>query len=293
VPEEVKGAVVLDATAGCNVLYEVFEEATVLAPPPGSRSYQNVTLHVSRGHSTGKRAMFKEAKQRTAELVTNLEQTLSPNTKLFAVTHMDVEPYLVGHDTAFDMKVGHYGAIDGSNEYRDCDAVVIFGLPYMPNTWAPNVFMAAQGMQDDDWLRTPEARAFKSHADIRRSLYEGQMGQMDRLLDGIRREMPNINIVEDWKVDAAKTVRKASKHESTLMAWMTNAEPGSWPAGTVKGILGIPKATWERLMAKLKDASSPLHAAMAASGFTYEVVGAGRAARALLRQDLPAEFLTD
>ena len=47
VPEGVKGAVVLDATAAVNVVYQLFDKANVVQPPAGVRNYQNVTLHVS------------------------------------------------------------------------------------------------------------------------------------------------------------------------------------------------------------------------------------------------------
>jgi hypothetical protein len=107
---------------------------------------------------------------------------------------------------------------------------------------------------------------------------------MDRLLDGIRREMPGINIVEDWVLDTSKPARKPTKHESTLLTWLNNSPVGSWPVGKVKGILGIPPATWSRLAAKLKDRSSALHKGMAEAGFEYVVERRGKTTQARLQK---------
>jgi hypothetical protein len=75
VPEEVKGAVVLDATATANLIYELFDRAEVVEPPQGVRSYRNVTLHVSRGHKVGKVAMRNDGDATVAAVFCDLALT--------------------------------------------------------------------------------------------------------------------------------------------------------------------------------------------------------------------------
>jgi hypothetical protein len=55
-PPELPGAVILDATANNDVLYQMLQGRVYIAPiPPNVRDYGNVTLHVARtGSGLGK-----------------------------------------------------------------------------------------------------------------------------------------------------------------------------------------------------------------------------------------------
>jgi hypothetical protein len=141
IPEGTKGAVVLDATASSNVMYELHNDSAIINTPAGTRNYQNVTLHISKGHNVGKRHMMQHAKKLCAELVSELNPILKGKDTL-VVCHKDVEPVLNKYKTTFDMKTGHWGAIDGSNKWQDCDTAVIFGIPYLPDHWTANCYMA-------------------------------------------------------------------------------------------------------------------------------------------------------
>jgi hypothetical protein len=144
VPDSVKGATVLDATASANVIYTLFDKAKVITPPKGVRSYKNVTLHVSRGHKVGKVHLRNSGGPDIARLMETLNAQLGSR-KVFVVTHKDTEAKLQARPSSFELLTGHWGAVDGSNAWRDCDAAVIFGLPYRPDTWTANAFFALQG----------------------------------------------------------------------------------------------------------------------------------------------------
>lgn len=62
VPEVSKGAVVLDATAIHDVIYELFDKVELVHPPKDVRNYSNVNLWISRGHKQGKVHMRSKAK---------------------------------------------------------------------------------------------------------------------------------------------------------------------------------------------------------------------------------------
>lgn len=316
VPEDVKGAVVLDATASSNVLYEIFDNALVVQPPAGSRCYQNVTLHISRNHKLGKVYMRNNHKELCADLVSDLQPRLKDR-RTFIVCHKDVEPILASFGGSLLMKTGHWGKVDGSNEWKDCDAAVIFGLPYRPDTWSANVFMACQGPQETQWLRNSE-RPFNGHADIRAELKTGQMivdivqainrvqcrkvidrqgncpatgvymllpkGHLaDQILQGIRHEMPGINIVEDWDYLGQKHKRKRprrSNHETALIKYLENMESGTVPKGRVIKLLGMSPKTFYRLMEKHDDPESLISKTMKKAGVTYETERAGKSFKA-------------
>ena len=273
VPEDVKGAVVLDATASSNVLYEVFEQAEVVKPPLGSRSYRNVTMHISRGHRLGKHYLRANHKKLTPELIADLEAKLKGRSVLI-VCHKDVEPALSAYSPNFKMHTAHWGMVDGSNEWKDCDTVVIYGLPYLPDEWSANVFMACQGFQDWPWFASQD-RPFKKHMDIRQALKTGQMvvsvvqainrarcrkviddqgncpttdvylllppGRLaEEILKGIRHEMPGVNIVEDWELVKTKRKPRRSNHEVALIKHLQYMEPGRYSKNSIAKELGIP-----------------------------------------------------
>lgn len=61
VPDSIKGAAVLDATASSDVVYQLLEKAEVVPlPAEKARTYRNVTVHVSTGHSVGKSELSRE-----------------------------------------------------------------------------------------------------------------------------------------------------------------------------------------------------------------------------------------
>ena len=314
VPDNVQGAVVLDATASSNVLYDLFKPAEVISPPPGSRNYQNVTLHVSRGHKVGKRFMKNKAKELSRELIGELNERLGENRKVFICTHKDVEPVLDSYEPKFNLMTGHWGAVDGSNDYRDCDTAVIFGLPYRPNTWSANVFMALEGPQATEWLQESDKRSWKGYEDIRKSLKNGQIitsiiqainrvrcrkvtdpegncpdtdiylmlpddGIAEEILEGIKKEMPWIK-TREWNFSSAKRQVKRSNHESALSKFIINMNIGRQAISIVKKTLGMSSTTCETLIKKMRDERSDLYKAMTKVGAKY--ISEGPAKRAFI-----------
>src|SRR5690606_8705390 len=94
VPKNARGAVILDATAGCNVMYELFDNAQVIEPPKGTRDYQNVTLHVSVGHKVSKIFMGDNPQQLSDTLMQSLAAEFERHEtkrKVLIVTHKKLE----------------------------------------------------------------------------------------------------------------------------------------------------------------------------------------------------------
>ena len=314
-PESHKGAVVMDATASTNLVYQIFKERAFIIPTPeGARRYENVTLHVSENHKVGKVFLRDNAKREGRKLIDELKSIIPGSKKVFVCCHKAVEPYLVGYDDLFhDYDVGHWGAIDGRNDWQSFDTAVIFGLPYRNKAWAPNTFMAINGPQSDEWLNSRGDRPFGDIQDIREALEIGAISarvvqainrtHCRRVIDGkgnclptdiylllpggtlgkvvlsnIQKSMPGISTV-DWKYGgASKKVRK-SKHDDSLVRYLEGQLSGRIPANEVRLELGIPKRTFESLVRKIKNSTTSLYDQLTNLGIAYEVLGVGRGAR--------------
>ncbi len=318
VPEDVTGAIVLDATASSNLIYQLFEEkADVLPAPANARRYDNVTLHVSKGHAVGKVAMAKVAPQEASKLLANLATTLGRDRKVFVCCHHRIEPHVIACEHPFKaLDAGHWGAIDGRNTWENFDTAVIFGLPYRDNIWSANCYMALQGLQSSAWLQSEGDRPFKTHRDIRHALSVGQLvvnivqavnrvqcrrvidgegnclptdvfillpGDRtgDEVLSGVVANMPGIRVA-DWQYDHAKRKARRSNHEESLARYAVSLSPGKREASKIRGELAIPSATWERLTSKLRDPSTGLYQRLQAAACFYTVERAGRTERGYL-----------
>lgn len=315
VPENSKGAVVLDATAIHDVIYELFDRVEIIEPPEGVRNYSNVNLWVSWGHKQGKVFLRNNASKLSSALLSELSQVIPKDRKVFLCCHKDVEPVLLTYSPSFNMKVGHWGAVDGSNQWQDCDTAVIFGLPYMPDTWSANAFFALRGVQDTEWLQTPH-RPFGRHIDVREALKtghvvasvvqainrircrkvtdsegncpkadvylmlpDGKSGQA--ILRGILRSMPGINL-QEWAFSEAKKKPRKNDSEEALVRFAEGMIRGKYACSVIKKSLGISSTTWERLAAKLKDSASEIHTRLTSCGVRYFLEGSGQRQRAYL-----------
>jgi len=310
VPEGTKGAVVFDATATSNVIYELHQDSQIITAPDGTRNYQNVTLHVSRGHKVGKNYMRDNAKKLCGEMMSELNPLIAKDTQALVICHKDVEPHLNKYEPTFDMKTAHWGAIDGSNDWKDCNTAVIFGLPYRPDFWTADVYMALQEPTSTEWLQDSKKRAFGKHSDIRKAIKHGQIASdviqainrvrcrkvvdtegncdethiymllpegplSDDLIVHIEKQMPNIRIAE-WNYTGQRKKPKASKHEASFLKYTQNMEPEcKVNVGHVGKALGISTSTMKRLKSKARDPESPLYMALKESNvsLTNERVG--------------------
>ncbi|MBE0573781.1 hypothetical protein IH575_02660 [Candidatus Dojkabacteria bacterium] len=312
-PEDARGAVIMDATASCNVIYDLFKEAEVIQPPPKARTYSNVTLHVSKGHRVGKDFMEEHQEELCEKLMSELEGTLKGNLA-FIVTHKPLAPRLAGYDPEnFKHMVGHWGALDGSNDWKDCDTAVIFGLPFRPGSFPANVFMAFEGVQDDDWLRSAEKRSYGKHSDIRQAIANSQIitdvvqainrtrcrkviddkgncpktdiyilldrGEIaQEIVDGIKQQMPDIQ-EEDWSYAGQLRKVRRGKYEESVLYELQGLLPDSIvPAEEIRRKLDIPRTSFNVLIKKMRDKnpSDPFYVASQEAGVEYMVVRYGR-----------------
>jgi hypothetical protein len=314
VPPGVKGAVVLDATASYNVIYELFDRATVLPIPRGARSYQNVTVYVNRGRNIGKVSMRRNPDEILKPVMDDLNERLKGK-KVFFATHNDIENRVYAEKTTFDLSVGHWGNIDGSNEWMACDTAVICGLRSMPSTWTANVYSALQGARDTAWLQT-KARPFRHHADVRSALKtrqtvteviqainriqcrrvvdsegncletavyillpEGRTG--DQVLKGITDMMEGV-VVKPWVIQGftAKTTKNgrpsgSGNSQQAMLTYLKNALPGKTYKSTLKSETLVTDASLKRFIADAKTDTTEVARSLKALGIIFQCDGFG------------------
>jgi len=317
IPEDLPAPVVLDATANQNFLWELLGDRVDIKPiPPNTRNYGNVTLYMARASRTGKGAMIEDGQTRIPRLLAELESTLGNDRRVFLCVHKGVKHIALNYAPKFEKyAVGHWGAVDGRNDWQDNDAVVIFGVPYPGHIWATNAFFALRGLQGDEWMKNPQ---WKSYADVREEMQIKQVtvsiiqainrircrrvtdeegncppsdafivlptgNRGDRILDAIKLEMPGIKI-QKWSFspDGEKArVRKGSCHEA-LVSLMTSRMSGITTMSTIQKELGLNSRTAKALKATLREPDHPLTVKLKEIGVSFMSSGHGRAARSYL-----------
>ncbi|BBZ94527.1 hypothetical protein ACMA5K_27155 [Bradyrhizobium diazoefficiens] len=314
----VPGAVVLDATASQNFLWELFQGRAQIEPVcAGARNYRNVTLHVARAKGVGKTTMEKTFAARYARLLEALEAQLGSDRSVFVCVHKDYEHSAERFKHPFKrVGFGHWGAVDGRNDWKDYDTAVLFGLPYRDLIWPTNVFFALQGVQDDVWLKTP---TWKGYTNVRRLMQQRQMSveiiqainrircrkvvdedggcdpadvfivlpadsMGDAILTDIKADMPDIEVVPwSFEMDGPKVrrPREGSSHQP-LLTLMRNTEPGeSVPLSTIQRELALKPAGLSKLREVLRNDTHATSKALVELGVKY-VSGRGPGAKSFL-----------
>jgi hypothetical protein len=212
--------------------------------------------------------------------------------------------------------VGHWGALDGRNDWATHDTAVIFGLSYRDRVWSTNQFFALQGHQDDDWLENP---MWKEHDDVRRVMEQRQLSVSiiqainrvrcrrvidvqgrsppadlyiilpkdktgDAILQDICVDMPGLQVVPwAFEMDGPRVKKaRSSSTRAALVAYMANRLPGETALSAIKRELGLGDGKLRKLKETLRDVSHPTTEALAQIGVAYVVRGKGRGAKTFL-----------
>lgn len=178
-PDSIRGALFLDATADTTIAYRLFPEKRQLRMwnTKPARSYRNLTLRASYGHATGARERTN-LKQDVREFMAALRRDVPSDARVLVVTHKSLAyafadhrgPEVDGtrippHFAAFDVMT--WGSIDGSNAWQDYDTIAVFTHFHLPTRWATGTYMALQGLQEESWLN--------EYQDILAAIHEGHL----------------------------------------------------------------------------------------------------------------------
>jgi hypothetical protein len=306
-PKETKGAVVLDATAKPNILYRLFgDRVEVRTMPFHPRSYKNVHLHVSRGHRTGKGYIVKNADEAAREIMSNLARHLQGHQKTLIVTHKDAETAFVKYAPSSFLTT-HWGAIDGSNEWRDADAVAIVSLPRRPDSWATSSYFAITGDVQNEFLgekgdkMRQAIRIGQVLSDMAQAIgrtrcrkvvdEDGNCDPVDVVLflpdteegaaiaSGIREFFVGCGYSEfTYQGEVTKAKSRVSRIEEAFVICLRGLPKGTTTAKELRATTfrGCSRNSWTRLTETLRDTTSSLYREMVDLGIIFHPGSKGR-----------------
>ncbi|WP_354269759.1 DEAD/DEAH box helicase [Bradyrhizobium japonicum] len=319
IPKGMPGVLVLDATARCNLTYELLGGGVMIADvPSGIRNYDNVTLHVARTASgMGKTKMEKAKKTRMPRLAAELAKELPNGRSVFLCVHKCAKDLANTYSTdALPLRVGYWGAVAGSNEWADCDVAVIYGLFWQDPTRPINNVFAIDGPKDASWLKAPRHGAHEnilaviSQKDVSASVIQAinricirrvtdEQGRCakadvyivlpkdwrgDAILQDIHTSMPGLRQVAwDFEPDGPKVYAPRSNSVAqAVIELMRTRQPGQTPLSYIRTQLSLTQRQFGRLKEDLAKSASNVAAAMNDLGILYKVEGKGRATKGLL-----------
>lgn len=144
-PAQVKNAVILDATAGQDSIYDLLGKFIDIHPlPAGIRNYKNVNLNIMYGIAVGRDALKKKPSGYFLSLANLLSPSIVDKRTLFCVHLASEKQFALVKETYPKAKVAHWNAIDGKNDWEKYEAVVLCGLPFIGRVNAECAVIAAQ-----------------------------------------------------------------------------------------------------------------------------------------------------
>src|SRR5207244_2937098 len=131
-------------------------KATLL--PLNVRNYRNVRLRYLRVVRAGKSKVLEFCDQIVREMIANLQRhygdTIGSRSVLFVChkVHAATVRKWAEYAGFKQYDVGHWNALDGSNQWHEYDTVVVLSNPFRDQSHALNVYQAIFGPQSQAWL---------------------------------------------------------------------------------------------------------------------------------------------
>ncbi len=146
-----RSVLIMDATASVNEaykLYQKYQKNLVVLDKIICRNYQNVTLHTAKT-TTGKESILSNAEEFAQILVNEIQAKSSDKKgdKVLVIVHKGLEPHieaLIPPEQKNRIFVDHWGNITGTNSYRLCNKIFIFGLNHKPDVMIRNIHTLAK-----------------------------------------------------------------------------------------------------------------------------------------------------
>lgn len=295
--------IILDATAALYPGYGLLSPpAEVIYAPANVRNYDNVTLHVARGHKVGKGYMTENAEKLWPLYRAAIEAELPNNERMLVCCHkefrnkVDITPLP-------RISFAHYGEINGRNDWDAYEAVALLGLEYLDAATPVNIAQALLGVQTNEWLQTQSARCTDEHDDVPTALQRGHMSVSavqaisrvrcrraidsagrcnptlvfitlpngedgDAVLSAIVSNMPGLRI-KTWHVDAARRKQRTIPATEALVDFFTATPAAVYTKSDVRTAAGISPASLDRTIKRMSCATSAERERLDNLGVTY------------------------
>lgn len=294
--------VILDATASIDRTYDSLGDRVVVLPrPKHMRTYKNVRVHISRPHHVGREYLAKHAATEWFTPAQELSSKVSAKSKVLTITHKSTKSLLRHKLSCREHCIAHWYNLDGKNEWKDADAVLLYGLPYPDDIALTDIFHACVGLWSADWFEGNRKHA--GHSDIKAALKYGLMARSviqainrprcrtiiddhgnceptdvfillprgmigDFIVTAIQAEMPDAKLLP-WRALPTRTPSITPK-EKELVDQLSGIAPRDVYIKTrVMDRLGITSRTFDRISATLRKPGSPLAQELAAIGVAF------------------------
>jgi hypothetical protein len=239
--------VILDGTAALYAGYGLLSPPVkLITAAANARRYDNVTLHLARGHNADKEYLVERAERLWPEYRSAIEKVLPAHDRVLVCCHNAFEQK-VCHDPAnpSGMTFEHWGNLDGKNDWDQHEAVALIGLYYFDGTTPANIAQALLGPQTDHWLQNASARRIGAHEDVLTAIHRAHIAAS---------AVQAINRVRCRKaIDAAGHC----KPTNVFLALPSNADGDAVLAAILEAMPGIQVKTWQLDAGKRKPRAVP------------------------------------
>ena len=298
---QLPATVIFDATAAIDPSYSLAgPRISVARPKKSPRRYDNVRLHVSRGHRVGKTHLSAEASKEWPKLKSALSQS-SLGSGVLTCCHKAVRGVVESDPiSGTSFAVANWGALDGKNDWRDYSSIVLFGLPYLDDIVPTNALLGWHEVQALSWVagsacenrkrfsaayragfigksvvqavnrircRIPiDAAGNCQPTDVYILLPSGKTG--DQIVSMVLSAMPGL-VVVDWRAPTAKSSVKLSPVFERLVRYFSNVGPGQHTKSAVAKALGVGISSIGKLLTTSNKRHASFMAALASVGTIY------------------------
>jgi hypothetical protein len=302
-PEGTKG-VILDATGQLNNVYRARPDEFDVRHVPAVRDYASVSIYAAKDAGTGK-ARTARTPELAAKLAAQLVEHYGDRAKdrrVLVVVSADPGT-LQSFNGAFaaagfaEYAVTNWGRVDGRNDWRHYDTLLIGTLHYGTNTQDTNTFLAIMDRAPDDEMLSAvdEVRAIRERrvaTDVAQAIGRLRLRTMatadgrcescdvfirlpnwdrmvnaDRVLELVLRTLPGAAVLEWERASTPRiTLPPSARRDAgaALLAYAAQMQPGTAdPIGTVRRKLKVALGTWNRVRAAATTPGNPLHDALA------------------------------
>ena len=120
--------VILDATAKIDKTYEHLRCCNIIELPQ-IKSYEDVNIHIDK-RSSGSKSAILGNHTIIAKTIEFINTNLQDKTTL-VITHKDFVPRFESQELPKKVRIAYWGSFSGTNEFNDCDCIVICGMPHL------------------------------------------------------------------------------------------------------------------------------------------------------------------
>ncbi|MGX0966760.1 hypothetical protein AB7M63_007209 [Bradyrhizobium japonicum] len=294
--------VILDATASIDRTYDLLGDRVAILPrPKNMRTYKNVRVHISRPHRVGKEHIARHATTEWPTLVKQIARKVSVNSKILAITHKSTRSLLKHRIPCREQYSAHWHNLDGKNEWREADTVLLYGLPYPDDISPTDTFHACTELWSADWF--DGNRTYAGHSNIKAALKHGSIarsavqainrarcriiiddqgnceptdvfillprGAVGELIEtAIQAEMPDVALLP-WSALPVRPTLITPSEKELVDELKSIRQHDVYTKTRVIDRLGITSRTFDRMSATLRKPGSPLAQELAAIGVAF------------------------